>query len=74
MPRITEAQAHERADAFVKSQPAAPDYALTFDSIYHANGRYYLRYTKIFREPRKENPPYRLVVVEPDGMVVWGNP
>ena len=74
----TEAQAIELAKQFVEREwnGAGNDvpYTLEFESIRFHEGAYQVRFTKIFQEPTKENPPYRLVVVNPDGTVEWAMP
>lgn len=67
----------ELANEFVRKQPLPDDYTLEFGSVSQDAldpRRYQVRYTKVFKEPTKENPPYRLVIVEPGGRVRWGNP
>jgi hypothetical protein len=74
MPELTEQRARELADSFVKSQPLPAEYTLDFESIRVYEDTYQVRYSKMFKEPTKENPPYRLVIVGPDAKAHWGNP
>ena len=71
---ITEQKARELSDGFVATQKLPSEYTLKFSSISKLEGKYYIRYNKVFKQPTKENPPYRLVIVEPEGRVHWGNP
>jgi hypothetical protein len=72
METMTEEQAIQLANDFVKSQSPSPEYTLKYASISKVEGKYQIRYDKVFKEPTKENPPYRLVVVEPAGSIYWG--
>jgi hypothetical protein len=70
----SEQAARRVADAFVENQPAQEQYELEFESIAAHGHEYQIRYRKVFREPTKENPPYRLVIVDASGQAHWGNP
>jgi hypothetical protein len=75
---ISEADARRRAEAFVAQEwnqygPAQP-YTLAFESVNLHEDVYQVQFRKLFREPTKASPPYRLVLVSPDGTVRWGNP
>jgi len=72
MEKMTAEEALQLADEFVKSQPPSTRYTLQFDTIREFKGEYQVRYTKVFKEPTKESPPYLLVIVSPDGSVSWG--
>jgi hypothetical protein len=72
--RAAQERAVALANAFVEAQPLPDEYALEFEAIRPVGQGYYVQYTKVFKEPTKESPPYRLVIVEPDGHAHWGNP
>ena len=75
MAPVTEAEARSTADAFVAEQWGDDEaYALEFESIRPWEDTYQVRYTKVFKEPTKENPPYRLVVIDAEGNATWGRP
>ena len=69
---MTEEQAIPLANDFVTSQSHSPEYTLKYTSISKVDGKYQLRYEKVFKQPTKENPPYRLIVVDPAGSIYWG--
>jgi len=74
MQELTEHSARGIADEFVRGQRVPDEYTLEFGSIVRFENTYQVRYTKVFKTPTKENPPYRLVIVEPNGTARWGNP
>jgi hypothetical protein len=74
MNALTPEDARARADEFVRTQTCPPEYTLAFESVSEIDDRFHVKYTKKFKEPTKENPPYRLVIVDRAGLVSWGNP
>jgi len=72
METMTEQEARELADEFIATHPYSDAYTLEFTSIRRFGHTFQVRYTKVFKEPRKENPPYRLVIVTHSGEVDWG--
>jgi hypothetical protein len=74
MEKLSKQQAIQQADQFIASQTLPPDLTAMFQSIREYEGKYLVQYEKIFVEPRKESPPYLLVIVEPSGEAHWGNP
>ena len=72
METMTEQEARELADEFIATHPYPEAYTLEFRSIRQVGGAFQVRYTKVFKEPAKESPPYRLVIVTSSGKVRWG--
>ena len=75
---ISEAEARRRAEEFVLREwnqyGQAQPYTLAFESVNLHEEVYQVQFRKLFREPTKASPPYRLVLVSRDGTVRWGNP
>jgi hypothetical protein len=74
MQKLSEQQAIQLADQFIASQTLPPGLTVKFQSIREYEGEYQVRYEKLFAEPRKENPPYLLVIVTPTWQAQWGFP
>ncbi len=74
MAPISDIRARELADQFVEKRTPSDDFKLQYDSMYRTQGKVCLRYTKVFQEPTKQNPPYLLVLVDEDERVSWGKP
>jgi hypothetical protein len=75
---ISEAEAKRRAEEFVTREwnqyAQAQPYTLELESVNLHEGVYQVRFRKLFHEPTKASPPYRLVLVSSTGSVAWGNP
>jgi len=71
---ITKTKAVQLANEFLGTQELPREYTLKFDSTREVEGKIQVKYTKIFKEPVKQSPPYRLVIVDAGGGVQWGNP
>ena len=75
---ISEAEARRRAEEFVTREwnqhAQAQPYTLELESVNLHEGVYQVQFRKLFREPTKASPPFRLVLVRRDGSVTWGNP
>ena len=75
---ISEAEARRRAEEFVLREwnqyGQAQPYMLALESVNLHEEVYQVQFRKLFREPTKASPPYRLVLVSRDGTVRWGNP
>jgi hypothetical protein len=75
---ISEAEARHRAEEFVAREwnqhAQAQPYTLALESVNLHGDVYQVQFRKVFREPTKASPPYRLVLVSRDGTVRWGNP
>jgi hypothetical protein len=75
---ISEAEARSRAEQFVDREwnqlAQAQPYTLVLESVNLHEDVYQVQFRKVFREPTKASPPYRLVLVSRDGRVSWGNP
>jgi hypothetical protein len=78
MDMISEAQARRRAEELVTREwnqhAQAQPYTLELESVRLHEDVYQVQFRKLFREPTKASPPYRLVLVSSDGAVTWGNP